>query len=78
MQKFVGSQVLKALAYEGKPDNRLALQRTVYQFDVVVMSYETLRADIKWAENISWHYCVLDEGHLISNPKTRTSQVIII
>lgn len=43
--------------------------------DVVVTSYETLRADIEWLEETLWTYCILDEGHLIGNPRSKTAQV---
>jgi len=41
---------------------------------LVVMSYETLRADVEWVAGRPWHYCVLDEGHVIRNPKARVAQ----
>ena len=42
---------------------------------MVVMSYETLRSDVDWAGGLSWLYCVLDEGHMIRNPKSKLAQV---
>ncbi len=41
---------------------------------LVVMSYEALRADADWAAGRPWHYCVLDEGHVIRNPRARVAQ----
>lgn len=41
--------------------------------DVVVMSYDTLRADADWISKHKWRYAVLDEGHAIRNPKSRIS-----
>jgi TATA-binding protein-associated factor len=38
------------------------------------MSYETLRADVDWAAARPWAYCVLDEGHIIRNPKSKLAQ----
>ena len=75
MAKFVGKDVLKPLAYEGPPAQRQALRAALAQHDVLVMSYETLRADIEWVEQIMWNYCILDEGHIIRNPKAKVTQV---
>eukprot|EP00884_Botryococcus_braunii_P013723 jgi/Botrbrau1/22351/Bobra.0002s0029.1 len=72
--KFVGTQVLRAIPYEGGPAERQALRGTVGTDDVVVTSYESLRADVDWFAAREWNYCVLDEGHVIRNPKTKISQ----
>lgn len=39
------------------------------------MSYETLRADADWTSAHPWAYAVLDEGHIIRNPKSKIAQV---
>lgn len=41
------------------------------------MSYETLRADADWTSAHPWAYCVLDEGHVIHNPKSKLAQVCV-
>ena len=41
------------------------------------MSYEALRSDVGWVSGIMWNYCVLDEGHIIRNPRAKISQVPI-
>ena len=51
------------------------VQAAAAQADVVVMSYETLRSDADWASSLTWLYCVLDEGHMIRNPKSKLAQV---
>jgi TATA-binding protein-associated factor len=62
--------------YEGTPPARIALRERARSADVVVMSYETLRADADWTSAHPWAYCVLDEGHIIRNPKSKIAQVI--
>jgi hypothetical protein len=42
--------------------------------NVVVMSYEHLRADVEWVAGREWLYAVLDEGHVIKGHKTRVAQ----
>ena len=74
--KFVGDSLLRTLQYEGPPAQRRRLQAEAEtQADVVVMAYETLRSDVDWAARLQWNYCVLDEGHMIRNPKSRIAQV---
>jgi TATA-binding protein-associated factor len=40
---------------------------------IVVTSYSVLRGDIERLRQPLWEYCVLDEGHLLKNPKTATA-----
>lgn len=40
-------------------------------YNMLVMSYESLRADVDWVAGRRWLYCVLDEGHTIRNPRSR-------
>ena len=42
--KFVGPEALRTLAYQGSPAERAALRAQLAQHDVLVMSYESLRA----------------------------------
>jgi SNF2-related domain len=49
---------------------RRSLQADASGRDVVVMSYEALRSDADWVAEREWGYCVLDEGHVIRNPKS--------
>ena len=60
--------------YDGSPARRAGLAGAAQQADVVVMSYEALRADVAWVGAQSWGYCVLDEGHVIRNPKSKLAQ----
>ncbi len=37
-------------------------------------SYSILRSDVEILSGTSWMYCILDEGHLVKNPKTLTAK----
>ena len=74
INKFVDESVLRPLQYHGTPGVRLALRPLVSTHDVVVISYEALRADVEWVSSIQWLYCVLDEGHAIRNPGSKIAQ----
>lgn len=43
------------------------------RYNLLIMSYESLRADIDWVASRRWLYCVLDEGHAIRNPRSRVT-----
>lgn len=62
---------LNCIAYVGPPAERARLQAMLAQSDIVVTSYDVCRNDNDVLNAISWNYCVLDEGHLIKNPKAK-------
>ncbi|OQE25452.1 hypothetical protein PENSTE_c006G04918 [Penicillium steckii] len=62
---------LKCIAYVGPPAERARLQAEIATSDVVVTSYDVCRNDNDVLNPINWNYCVLDEGHLIKNPKAK-------
>lgn len=44
--------------------------------NLVVSSYDIVRNDIDFFKEVQWNYCVLDEGHIIKNGKTKLSRSI--
>ncbi|KAF3394673.1 putative helicase mot1 [Penicillium rolfsii] len=62
---------LNCIAYVGPPSERARLQPMLSEADVVVTSYDVCRNDNDLLSAINWNYCVLDEGHLIKNPKAK-------
>lgn len=40
------------------------------------MSYDIIRNDIEELEPLYWNYCILDEGHIIKNGKTKITKAI--
>uniref|UniRef100_A0A914W6E8 Helicase ATP-binding domain-containing protein n=1 Tax=Plectus sambesii TaxID=2011161 RepID=A0A914W6E8_9BILA len=44
---------------------------------VVVTSYETLRKEAAQFSGVLWHYCILDEGHIVRNPKTQLFKAVM-
>jgi TATA-binding protein-associated factor len=67
---------LSVTAYVGPPAERKALKEKLGDTDIVVTSYEVCRNDADVLEQHNWNYVVLDEGHLIKNPKAKTSQAV--
>ena len=67
---------LSVLAYVGPSQDRVKLRDQLGKTDIVITSYDICRNDTQWLEPLNWNYCVLDEGHLIKNPKAKTSQAV--
>lgn len=76
VQKFVGNQFLRPLHYYGLPIERERLRNQIKYHNLVVASYDIVRKDIDFFQTIQWNYCVLDEGHIIKNGKTKSSKAI--
>lgn len=67
---------LSVTAYVGPPSERKAMRHHLGQTDIVVTSYDVCRNDVDVLEKHSWNYMVLDEGHLIKNPKAKITQSV--
>lgn len=62
---------LSCVAYVGPPSERGAKRAQLANADIVITSYDVCRNDTDVLAPITWNYCVLDEGHLIKNPKAK-------
>ncbi|EGE80113.2 TATA-binding protein-associated factor mot1 [Blastomyces dermatitidis] len=67
---------LSCLAYVGPPAERSRLQNSLGSVDVVITSYDICRNDNDVFAPLNWNYCVLDEGHLIKNPKAKITLAV--
>ncbi|KJZ72209.1 hypothetical protein HIM_08474 [Hirsutella minnesotensis 3608] len=67
---------LSVMAYVGPPTDRKAMRDQLGKTDIVVTSYDVCRNDSDILEKHNWNYMVLDEGHLIKNPKAKISQAV--
>ncbi|XP_077979914.1 TATA-binding protein-associated factor 172-like [Glandiceps talaboti] len=76
VEKFVTPQYLNPLHYTGPPVERLRLRGKVKKHNLVVASYDIVRNDIDFFKGIDWNYCILDEGHIIKNGKTKLSKAV--
>uniref|UniRef100_A0A1A9V2J1 TATA-binding protein-associated factor 172 n=1 Tax=Glossina austeni TaxID=7395 RepID=A0A1A9V2J1_GLOAU len=78
VEKFLqNSDILRPMQYVGLPSGRELLRCLIGKsFNFVVASYDTIRKDIEFFNTIHWNYCVLDEGHIIKNGKTKSSKAI--
>ena len=81
VNKFVDKKYLRVLHYTGPPFERNKLKEKLKTqnsslYDLVVASYDIVRNDIEFFSSIKWNYCILDEGHIIKNGKTKMSKAI--
>ncbi|KAI4614429.1 hypothetical protein J4E83_007082 [Alternaria metachromatica] len=67
---------LSCVAYVGSPPIRGQHRNQLDKVDIVITSYDICRNDADILKPITWNYCVLDEGHLIKNSKSKTSQAV--
>jgi TATA-binding protein-associated factor len=67
---------LNVVAYVGAPQDRAKVRHLLPDADIVITSYDFCRNDIEIFAPLNWNYCVLDEGHLIKNPKTKVSVAV--
>ncbi|KAF8933060.1 TATA-binding protein-associated factor mot1 [Dissophora ornata] len=67
---------LKPMKYTGGPAERKRLRSMISKHDVVIMSYDVVRNDIEDLEKIHWNYCILDEGHIIKNGRTKITKAV--
>ncbi|KZT70176.1 SNF2 superfamily chromatin remodeling protein [Daedalea quercina L-15889] len=67
---------LKPVMYTGNSRERNKLLAKLKKYDIVITSYEVVRNDISSLEDINWHYCILDEGHIIKNAKTKLTKAV--
>jgi TATA-binding protein-associated factor len=42
----------------------------------LIASYEIMRNDITILSSLNWNYCILDEGHIIRNPKSKATKAV--
>lgn len=67
---------LSCLAYVGPSQDRQRMRQEMGKTDIVITSYDICRNDNDVFTPIIWNYCVLDEGHLIKNPKAKTTMAV--
>jgi len=70
IKKFCDSS-MRPMTYMGNPAERAAQRKMFKDHNVLIMSYDIMRNDIDILSTMHFNYCVLDEGHIIKNAKTK-------
>ncbi len=74
LQKFAPS--LKVLMYQGNTRSENELKYHHKNYDIVLSTYGTIRADIELFQNIIWNAVILDECHHIKNIQSQTAKAV--
>ncbi|KAJ3027099.1 TATA-binding protein-associated factor mot1 [Rhizophlyctis rosea] len=67
---------LRVGVYVGTVAERTAIRKDLSNLDIVITTFEIARNDIDLLQPIRFNYCILDEGHIIKNPKTKLSKAV--
>ncbi|KAF7545626.1 hypothetical protein G7Z17_g9034 [Cylindrodendrum hubeiense] len=67
---------LSVTAYVGPPVERKVMRDKLGETDIIITSYDVCRNDSDILDKHNWNYVVLDEGHLIKNPKAKITQAV--
>ena len=67
---------LRPIMFVGNARERQRLVPKLKKHDVVITSYEVVRNEVATLEEFNWHYCILDEGHVIKNAKTKLTKAV--
>lgn len=67
---------LTPVAYVGPPSERSRARERLGSADIIITSYDICRNDNDIFMPMNFNYCVLDEGHLIKNPKAKVTLAV--
>lgn len=67
---------LTCTAYVGPPADRARLREQLDKSDIIITSYDICRNDSDTLTPLNWNYLVLDEGHLIKNPRAKVTLAV--
>lgn len=71
IEKYIDVSVISTLQYVGSAQERFFLREHFEKHNVIVTSYDVVRKDIDYLGKLLWNYCILDEGHIIKNAKSK-------
>lgn len=67
---------LSSVIISGNGDERKALLCSRKHYDVIITSFDYLKRDIEWYQNITFTYQILDEAQYIKNHTTKNAQCV--
>ncbi|WP_160691851.1 SNF2-related protein [Clostridium sp. C2-6-12] len=60
----------------GSKNERIQVLNNIFEYDIIITTYGTLKNDISNYENIMFDYLILDEGQNVNNSETQNAKVI--
>ncbi|XP_075109264.1 TATA-binding protein-associated factor BTAF1 isoform X1 [Nicotiana tabacum] len=76
IEKFIDGSLLTTLQYVGSAQERISLRSQFSEHNVIVTSYDVIRKDVDYLRQLFWNYCILDEGHIIKNSKSKITVAV--
>ncbi|KAM7511450.1 hypothetical protein LguiB_010325 [Lonicera macranthoides] len=76
IEKFIDPSIITTLQYIGSAQDRISLRSQFDKHNVIVTSYDVVRKDIDYLRQLFWNYCILDEGHIIKNSKSKITGAV--
>lgn len=76
IEKFIDVSVISSLQYVGSAQDRMLLRDSFCKHNVIITSYDVVRKDIDYLGQLPWNYCILDEGHIIKNAKSKVTLAV--
>lgn len=76
IEKFIDPSLLTTLQYIGSTQDRFSLRSQFNKHNAIVTSYDVVRKDIDYLGQHFWNYCILDEGHIIKNSKSKVTSAV--
>lgn len=76
IEKYIDSSVITTLQYVGSAHDRMSLQGLFEKHNVIITSYDVVRKDVDYLGQLFWNYCILDEGHIIKNSKSKITSAV--
>ncbi|XP_058761530.1 TATA-binding protein-associated factor BTAF1 [Vicia villosa] len=76
IEKYIDASVISSLQYAGSAQDRMLLRESFCKHNVVITSYDVVRKDIDYLGQQLWNYCILDEGHIIKNAKSKVTLAV--
>lgn len=73
-EKF--APTLKVGIVHGSKNERIQVLNNIYEYDIIITTYGTLKNDILNYENVKLDYLILDEGQNVNNSETQNAKVI--
>lgn len=77
--KFFENSALSGHIYQGAPSSskdKESLTKLAKKYNIIITSYERVRAEINEFKKIEYYYIVLDEAHIIKNSKAKITQAV--
>ncbi|GAB4851956.1 btaf1 RNA polymerase II, B-TFIID transcription factor-associated, 170kDa [Ancistrocladus abbreviatus] len=76
IEKYIDPSLISTLQYVGSAPERISLRSCFDKYNVIITSYDVVRKDIDYLGQLNWNYCILDEGHIIKNARSKITSAV--